>query len=206
MRHIDALREAVRRTRLGRPFAIDAWVVLPEHPHCVITLPGATMTFPIAPRRSRSASSALSHPPSGTPGPALPAASGPSGNVAFGSMRSATTSPTPGTWITAASTRSNTARSPSPGTGRTPPSTAWSRPAFTPPTGAPVTPRTSQPVRRGAVRPERFRHYGAAGCRPRRAWTGRCRSRLGTTDFRTGMTRQGGLGLSSERWGFGRPR
>jgi putative transposase len=32
VRHTDALREAVRRTRLERPFAIDACVVLPEHP------------------------------------------------------------------------------------------------------------------------------------------------------------------------------
>ena len=29
--HIDALRDAVRRTRPERPFAIDAWVVHPEH-------------------------------------------------------------------------------------------------------------------------------------------------------------------------------
>jgi putative transposase len=39
VRHIDALREAVRRTRRDRPFHIDAWVVLPEHMHCIITLP-----------------------------------------------------------------------------------------------------------------------------------------------------------------------
>lgn len=38
-RHIDALRAAVRRTRDERPFHIDAWVVLPDHMHCVITLP-----------------------------------------------------------------------------------------------------------------------------------------------------------------------
>ncbi len=38
-RHIDALRAAVRRTRNERPFHIDAWIVLPEHMHCVITLP-----------------------------------------------------------------------------------------------------------------------------------------------------------------------
>lgn len=36
---IEALRESVRRTRIERPFHIDAWVVLPEHIHCVITLP-----------------------------------------------------------------------------------------------------------------------------------------------------------------------
>ena len=39
VRHIDALRAAVRRTRRERPFRIDAWVVLPEHLHCVLTLP-----------------------------------------------------------------------------------------------------------------------------------------------------------------------
>ena len=38
IRNIDVLREAVRRTRRERPFGIDAWVVLPEHMHCIITL------------------------------------------------------------------------------------------------------------------------------------------------------------------------
>jgi putative transposase len=41
VRHIDVLREAVRRTWRERPFVIDAWVVLPDHMHCVITLPEA---------------------------------------------------------------------------------------------------------------------------------------------------------------------
>jgi putative transposase len=39
VRHIDVLREAVRKTRRERPFHIDAWVVLPDHMHCVWTLP-----------------------------------------------------------------------------------------------------------------------------------------------------------------------
>lgn len=39
VRHIDMLREAVRMTRRQRPFHIDAWVVLPDHMHCVWTLP-----------------------------------------------------------------------------------------------------------------------------------------------------------------------
>lgn len=38
--NIKALREAVRKVRAQRPFHIDAWVVLPEHMHCVWTLPG----------------------------------------------------------------------------------------------------------------------------------------------------------------------
>lgn len=37
--HIDALRTAVRDTSTRAPFHIDAWVVLPEHMHCVWTLP-----------------------------------------------------------------------------------------------------------------------------------------------------------------------
>lgn len=34
-----ALREAVREVRAGWPFGIDAWVLLPDHLHCLWTLP-----------------------------------------------------------------------------------------------------------------------------------------------------------------------
>ena len=37
--HVDALREAVRRTKAERPFRVDAFVVLPDHLHAVWTLP-----------------------------------------------------------------------------------------------------------------------------------------------------------------------
>ena len=43
--HIEPLREAVKCTRAGRPFHIDAWVVLPDHIHCVITLPPSDDAF-----------------------------------------------------------------------------------------------------------------------------------------------------------------
>jgi putative transposase len=36
---VDRLREAVRVTRSERPFGIRAWVVLPDHLHCVWHLP-----------------------------------------------------------------------------------------------------------------------------------------------------------------------
>lgn len=36
---IATLRMAVAQTRAKRPFAVDAWVVLPNHMHCVWTLP-----------------------------------------------------------------------------------------------------------------------------------------------------------------------
>lgn len=37
--HIDALRAAVQETRKERPFGIAAWVVLPDHMHCLWQLP-----------------------------------------------------------------------------------------------------------------------------------------------------------------------
>jgi putative transposase len=37
--HIDLLIESVRLCKQKRPFRIDAWVVLPEHMHCIWTLP-----------------------------------------------------------------------------------------------------------------------------------------------------------------------
>ncbi|WP_312243467.1 REP-associated tyrosine transposase [Stutzerimonas nitrititolerans] len=45
VRHIDLLRETVRATRSRHPFHIDAWVVLPDHMHCVWTLPDGDADF-----------------------------------------------------------------------------------------------------------------------------------------------------------------
>jgi len=42
---IGLLRRAVARTRAERPFQIDAWVVLPDHLHCVWTLPEGDADF-----------------------------------------------------------------------------------------------------------------------------------------------------------------
>jgi len=39
LRHIDALRTALVSVRQERPFDLDAIVVLPEHLHCIWTLP-----------------------------------------------------------------------------------------------------------------------------------------------------------------------
>lgn len=46
VRHVDALREAVRSVRGARPFRIDAFVVLPDHLHAVWTLPDGDEDFP----------------------------------------------------------------------------------------------------------------------------------------------------------------
>ncbi|WP_440056596.1 REP-associated tyrosine transposase (plasmid) [Pseudoalteromonas sp. T1lg65] len=37
--HIDVLRESVSRVKQRQPFDIDAWVVMPDHLHAVLTLP-----------------------------------------------------------------------------------------------------------------------------------------------------------------------
>ena len=39
VRHIDILRQVVKDVKNKHPFTIHAWVVLPEHLHCVIELP-----------------------------------------------------------------------------------------------------------------------------------------------------------------------
>ena len=44
--NIDARRDAVRRVRARAPFHIDAWVVLPDHMHCLWTLPQDDANFP----------------------------------------------------------------------------------------------------------------------------------------------------------------
>ena len=47
VREVAALREAVRLTPAERPFRIDAWVVLPDHLHCVWTLPEGDSAYPV---------------------------------------------------------------------------------------------------------------------------------------------------------------
>ena len=45
VREIDLLRATVRATQQRYPFHIDAWVVLPEHMHCLWTLPPGDADF-----------------------------------------------------------------------------------------------------------------------------------------------------------------
>jgi len=44
---IEALRGSVRATRARHPFHIDAWVVLPDHVHCIGTLPTGDVGFSV---------------------------------------------------------------------------------------------------------------------------------------------------------------
>ena len=41
----DALREAIAQTRINWPITIDAWVLLPDHLHCIWTLPRGDADF-----------------------------------------------------------------------------------------------------------------------------------------------------------------
>ena len=45
VREINLLRNMVRKVRERHPFRIVAWVVLPEHLHCVMTLPPGDSDF-----------------------------------------------------------------------------------------------------------------------------------------------------------------
>jgi len=47
VRHIDLLRRAVASVRKSHPFIIHAWVVLPEHMHCIMELPEGDANFAI---------------------------------------------------------------------------------------------------------------------------------------------------------------
>ena len=42
----NALRASIETVRVARPFVIDAWVLLPDHLHCVWTLPNGDADFP----------------------------------------------------------------------------------------------------------------------------------------------------------------
>ncbi|MBB5046686.1 putative transposase [Rhodopseudomonas rhenobacensis] len=44
--HIDLLRNAFRKARHQKPFAIDAIVILPDHLHAIFTLPPDDSDFP----------------------------------------------------------------------------------------------------------------------------------------------------------------
>ena len=67
--NIDLLRQVVRKVKTDHPFKIDAMVVLPEHLHCIWTLPdgdcdyktrwallnaGFSRAIPVGERRSES--------------------------------------------------------------------------------------------------------------------------------------------------------
>lgn len=41
----NELRDAIEAVRVARPFVIDAWVLLPDHLHCVWTLPDGDADF-----------------------------------------------------------------------------------------------------------------------------------------------------------------
>jgi putative transposase len=44
---IDILRDVVKRVRNLHPFHIDGWVILPDHMHCIWTLPSGDDDYPM---------------------------------------------------------------------------------------------------------------------------------------------------------------
>lgn len=45
IRHVDVLRKATSFVKQRKPFHIDAWVILPDHMHCIWTLPANDSDF-----------------------------------------------------------------------------------------------------------------------------------------------------------------
>lgn len=45
MRHVDLLRRAVANVRRRHPFTIHGWVVMPDHLHCILSLPDGDTDF-----------------------------------------------------------------------------------------------------------------------------------------------------------------
>lgn len=43
--HVTLLREIIRNVKKQYPFSIDAWVLLPDHMHCIWTLPEGDRDF-----------------------------------------------------------------------------------------------------------------------------------------------------------------
>jgi REP-associated tyrosine transposase len=42
-----ALRDAISKVRAKHPFSVDAWVLLPDHLHCMWTLPGGNADYSV---------------------------------------------------------------------------------------------------------------------------------------------------------------
>ena len=47
VKHIEPLKQNIRRIKQTHPFKIHGWVVLPDHMHCVIELPENDTDFPL---------------------------------------------------------------------------------------------------------------------------------------------------------------
>jgi len=45
--NVELLRTAFRTVKLAHPFTIDAFVLLPEHLHCILTLPPGDKDYPM---------------------------------------------------------------------------------------------------------------------------------------------------------------
>ena len=51
--HIERLRHSIRKVEAAHPFTIDAIVVLPDHLHCIWTLPEADADYATRGQRGR---------------------------------------------------------------------------------------------------------------------------------------------------------
>ena len=92
IRHIERFRAATIFTKRKKPFLIQAWVILPEHMHCIWTLPEGDSDYSGRWRDIKKRSPAIWR-------------YARSGSRVFGNMRSVTKMIIVGMWITFILTR-----------------------------------------------------------------------------------------------------
>ena len=105
---VDVLRQAFATVKASRPFDMEAVVVMPDHLHCIWTLPTGDTDFASRWRLvktwfTKSTVTLPCAPPQTLPGG--PGGSRPSGSIAIGSMLYATREILPGMWSTSISIR-----------------------------------------------------------------------------------------------------
>ena len=89
-RRIDVLRAAVRKVRVRYPFDVHAWLVLPDHWHCVVGLPDVDLDFAVRLRLIKTFFRNASRPGNGDLPCGCGAGNAACGSGAIGSIRFAT--------------------------------------------------------------------------------------------------------------------
>ncbi len=103
--HIDLLRQVFRKVKKVHPFEIDATVVLPDHLHCIWTLPPGDADYKTRWALSRRDFPVTYHPEKNVPEVAGKEVSVESGNADIGSIWSGITGITNGTSTISIGTR-----------------------------------------------------------------------------------------------------
>jgi putative transposase len=102
---IDVLRTAFRSVRARHPFRLEAVVILPDHLHCVWTLPPGDTDFSVRWSLIKEQFSRAVEPGERVSQSRAQGANGTCGSAVFGSTSSVTRTTSTGTWTTSTGTQ-----------------------------------------------------------------------------------------------------